>query len=219
MPKNSSQLQSDVEQELKYEPSVDPSDIGVTVKSGIVSLTGNVRSYAEKFAAVQAAQRVAGVRAVADEMKVDLPSMHVRDDQDIARAVTNALQWDVQVPTDLIKVEVENGWITLRGEVNFRFQQSAAYNAVRNMTGVKGVTNLIIVKQPEVNASDVKSSIEGALRRAAELDANNIRVQVNGNKVTLRGDVHSWAERDRAEWAAWSAPGVSNVEDDLEVAA
>lgn len=219
MPKSNAQLQSDVEEELKYEPRVDASDIGVTAGSGVVSLTGSLPSYAEKFAAVEAAQRVSGVRAVADEIEVDLPSEHIRDDQDIAKAVANALQWDVQVPTDLIKVEVEKGWITLRGEVNFRFQQTAAYNAVRNLTGVKGVSNLITIKQPEVSATEVRSNIEEALQRAAELDATGIQVEVSGRKVTLRGNVHSWAERGRAEWAAWSAPGVSNVEDDLEVAA
>jgi osmotically-inducible protein OsmY len=186
MPKSNIELQSDVEQELKYEPSVDASDIGVTAKNGVVTLTGDVRSYADKYAAVQAAQRVSGVRAVADEITVDLPSIHVRGDGDIAKAASNALQWDVQVPTDLVKVEVEDGWITLTGEVNFKFQQAAAYNAVRNLTGVKGVTNLITIKQPAVSAMDVKDNIDGALRRAAELDASGIPVEVDGGKVTLQ---------------------------------
>jgi osmotically-inducible protein OsmY len=219
MTKTNTQLQQDVLQELKYEPSVDASDIGVTAKDGIVSLTGNVKNYAEKYAAVHAAERVAGVRAVADEMKVDLPSTHVRNDQDIAKAASNALEWDVWVPNKQIKVEVDDGWITLEGEVDYKYQQTAAENAVRNLIGVKGVANLINLKKPSVKYFEVKTTIENALQRAAELDAQRIQVEVDGDKVVLRGDVRSWAERGEAERAAWSAPGVGRVEDDLVVAA
>jgi osmotically-inducible protein OsmY len=219
MTKTNTQLQQDVLQELKYEPSVDASDIGVTAKDGIVSLTGKVKNYAEKYAAVHATERVAGVRAVTDEMKVDLPSTHVRDDQDIAKAALNALEWDVWVPNKQIKVKVDDGWITLEGEVDYKYQQAAAENAVRNLIGVKGVTNLINLKKPSVKYFEVKTTIENALRRAAELDAQRIQVEVDGDKVVLRGDVRSWAERSEAERAAWSAPGVARVEDDLVVAA
>jgi len=219
MTKTNTQLQQDVLQELKYEPSVDASDIGVTAKDGIVSLTGNVKNYAEEYAAVHAAERVAGVKAVTDEMKVDLPSTHVRNDQDIAKAAVNALEWDVWVPNKQIKVEVDDGWITLEGEVDYKYQQTAAENAVRNLIGVKGVANLINLKKPSVKYFEVKTAIENALRRTAELDAQRIQVEVDGDKVVLRGDVRSWAERGEAERAAWSAPGVGRVEDDLVVAA
>ena len=195
MTKTNSQLQQDVLQELKYEPSVDASDIGVTVKEGIVNLTGNVKNYAEKYAAAHAAERVAGVRAVTDEMKVDLPSMHVRNDQDIAKAALNALEWDVWVPSKQIKVKVDGGWITLEGEVDYKYQQIAAENAVRNLIGVKGVANLIGLKKPSVKPFEVKTTIEDALRRAAELDAHRIRVEVDGDKVVLRGNVRSWVPK------------------------
>jgi len=219
MSKSNTQLQQDVLQELKYEPSVNPSEIGVTAKDGIVGLTGNVKSYAEKYAAVHAAERVAGVKAVTDELKVDLPAFHVRNDEDIARAAVNGLQWDVWVPADQIKVKVDNGWITLEGEVDYKYQQSAAENAVRNLTGVRGVSNLINLKKPAVLPSEVKVKIDEALRRAAAVDADRIKVSVVQDTVTLKGTVSSWAERQAAEDAAWSAPGVWTVEDDLVVAA
>jgi len=219
MSKSNTELQQDVLSELKYEPSVDASDIGVTAKEGIVSLTGNVKSYAEKYAAVHAAERVAGVKAVADELEVDLPAFHVRNDQDIAKAAVNALQWDVWVPPDGIKVKVNDGWITLEGEVDCWYQQNAAGNTVRNLTGVKGITNLITIKGPAVVPSEVKAKIDSALRRAAEVDADRITVKVVGDKVILNGKVSSWAERSEAERAAWSAPGVRTVEDDLVIAA
>ena len=219
MTKSNTQLQQDVLLELKYEPSVDASEIGVTAKDGIVGLTGNVKSYAEKYAAVHAAERVAGVKAVTDEMKVDLPAFHVRNDEDIARAAVNGLQWDVWVPNNLIKVKVDNGWITLEGEVDYKYQQTAAERAVRNLTGVKGVSNLINLKTPAVLPSEVKSKIDQALRRAADVDADCITVSVVKDTVILNGTVSSWAERQAAEHAAWPVPGVRTVEDDLVIAA
>ena len=218
MDKTNKELQEDVVEELQYEPSVDASQIGVMARDGIVTLTGTVKNYAEKYAAVHSAERVAGVRAVADEMKVDLPAMHMRDDEDIARAAAKALEWDVWVSSKKIKVKVDSGWITLEGEVDFNFQKTAAEYEMRNLTGVKGVTNLINLKKQPVKPSDVKTKIDTALRRAAELDADRIEVEVVNDKVILRGKVHSWAERQEAERAAWSAPGVYAVEDDLVIA-
>jgi len=219
MKKSDAQLQRDVIQELKYEPSINAAEIGVTAKDGIVGLTGNVQSYVEKYAAVHAAERVAGVTAVTDELKVDVPALHVRNDEDIARAAINALEWDVWVPTQIIKVKVESGWITLDGEVDYKYEQTAAEEAVRNLTGVRGVINLITLKKPDVLPSEIKTSIEQALRRAAEVDADRIQVSVVKGKVILDGKVSSWAERQEAERAAWSAPGVTTVEDLLVIAA
>jgi len=216
--KTNTQLQFDVLDELQYEPSVDAAEIGVTAKDGIVTLTGNAKSYVEKWSATRATERVSGVKAVVDELQVRLPDVHLRTDEDLARAVLNALKWDVTVPDDRIKVKVEHGYITLEGNVDYKYQETSAIKAVRNLAGVKGITNLITVK-PQATPSEVKRKIEGAFRRTAELDAQRIKVDVHDNKVTLRGIVHSWAERDEAERAAWSAPGIAFVEDKLIVAA
>jgi osmotically-inducible protein OsmY len=217
--KTDKQLQRDVLDELQYEPSVDASKIGVIAHNGIVSLTGTMASYAEQNAATHAAERIAGVKAVANETKVELPSMHQRDDADIAQAVLNAFKWHVWVPQDTIKVSIERGWVTFEGTVNSKFQRTSADDAVRYLTGVKGVINLITVKQPAINSSEVKLKIENALRRATELEAAHINVEVEGNKVVLRGNVRSGAERSDAERAAWAAPGVGQVEDNLTIAA
>jgi len=217
--KTDKQLQCDVLDELQYEPCVDASKIGVIAHNGIVTLTGTVASYAEQHAATHAAERVAGVKAVANDTKVELPSMHQRDDADIAQAVLNALKWHVWVPQDAIKVKVEQGWVTLEGTVKSEFQRSFAEDAVRYLTGVKGVINLITVNHVAVNSSDVKAKIENALRRGTELWANSIKVEVIGNKVVLRGSVRSRAERSDVEHAAWAAPGVGQVEDNLTIAA
>lgn len=220
MSKSNRQLQMDVLQELKFEPSIDAAGIGVTTKDGIVSLRGSVKSYAEEYTAVHAAERVAGVKAVTDELTVDLPSTHVRNDEDIAAAVLHTLKWDILVPNDCIKVKVADAWVTLDGEVDFNYQKTAAENAVRNLTGVRGVTNLIAIKKTAaVLPSEVKANIDYALRRAADVDADHITVNVVDDKVILKGTVSSWSERCEAERAASSALGVRTVENDLAIAA
>jgi osmotically-inducible protein OsmY len=217
--KTNTQLQRDVMDELQFEPAVNAANIGVAAKDGIITLTGKVSSYAEKYAASEAAERVAGVKAVSDETKVDLPSLHQRDDQDIAQAALTALKWHVWVPKGAIKVKVAQGWVTLEGTVDYNFEKTSAEDAVQYLTGVTGVSNLINLKKPPVTSSDLKAKIENALKRAAEVDSARINVEVDGNKVVLRGNVSSWAERDEAERAAWSAPGVWDVDDKLEIAA
>jgi osmotically-inducible protein OsmY len=217
--KTNTELQRDVMDELEFEPRVNAANIGVIAKNGIVTLTGKVSSYAEEYAATEAAERVNGVKAVTDEMKVDLPSFHQRDDEDIAQAALNALKWHVWVPQDAIKVKVNKGWVTLEGKVDYKHQQTAAEVAVQDLMGVTGVSNLITLKTVVAPAaSDIKVKIENALSRAAELEGEHINVEVSGNKVTLKGNVSSWAERDEAARAAWSAPGVWSVDDQLVIA-
>jgi osmotically-inducible protein OsmY len=176
-----------------------------------VTLSGFAPSYAEKLKAEQVAKRVHGVRGVANDIEVRLPGPHERTDTDIARAAVDALKWKTSVPGDQIKVSVTKGWVTLEGEVHWQFQKTGAYEAVHHLVGVRGVTNLINVK-PHASASEVKARIEAAFRRSAEVDAERVRVETHNGKVTLRGEVRSWSERQEAERTAWAAPGVTQVE-------
>jgi osmotically-inducible protein OsmY len=216
MIKSDSQLQRDVIEELRWDPSVGRLEIGVACKDGVVTLSGNVDSVSRKFSIVRAAERVGGVNAVADDLKVVLPAGHERSDTDIAHAVVQGLRWDVDVPDEAIQARVDNGWVWLEGEVEWQYQRSAAERAVRFLTGVKGVTNLVTIKR-RASAPDVKQRIETAIRRHAEQDARNITVEAVDGQVTLRGTVRSWAERSDAESAAWSAPGVSKVVDQMTI--
>lgn len=211
------QLQRDVADELRWEPSIRDNDIAIAAKDGVVTLAGFVDSYAEKFAAERAVEHVGGVRAIVDDLKVKLPGIFARTDTDIAHAVTDALQWDIQVPDDRITAKVSDGWITLEGEVAWRYQKDAAVRAVRYLTGVRGVTDLVTVKPKRVSTFEVSSKIKDALRRSAELDAGRIIVEAADGRITLKGHVRSWAERQDAERAAWGAPGVTNVEDELVI--
>ena len=216
---NSTKLQHDVQEELQWDPSVDASQIGVAAtQPGIVTLTGTVATYAEKVSAERAAKRLSGVRAVANDIEVRPIGSMKRTDTDIAQAVLRGLEWDIAVPHEKIKARVDDGWVTLEGEVTLQFQRAAAENAVRRLSGVRGVTNQIRLQvRPSVQPAEVKDRIEAALRRSAEIDARGIQVDAKDSMITLRGKVRTWAERDEAERAAWGAPGVLAVKDELVV--
>lgn len=216
--KTDSQIQAHVMQELKWDPSVSHEHIGVAVSDGIVTLSGTVPTYIEKTAAEKTAQRVAGVRAVVEKIEVKLPGSHKRDDQDIAKALVTLFQWNVQVPDDLIKASVENAWVTLSGRVEWDYQRKAAENCAKGLTGVNGVTSNIVINSRVAQPEAIKQRIEDALKREVHREAQHISVDVHGDKVTLSGNVHSFAEMESAKWAAWSAPGVTSVENKLHVA-
>lgn len=214
--KSDAQLRSDILAELNWEPAINATEIGVIVKDGVVTLTGHLDSYAHKRAAERAAQRVRGVKALATELAVKLGAGYERTDADIALAAEHALEWNVLVPEDRIRAMAEKGWITLSGEVDWEYQRATAEKAVRDLLGVTGVSNLVTVK-PKFDASDVANKIHDALARQADREAKKIEIVVNGAEVTLRGKVHSWAERTAAQGAAWSAPGVARVVNNLVV--
>jgi osmotically-inducible protein OsmY len=210
------QIERDVKEELEWDPDLDATDIAVSVKNGVVTLTGFVRSYTDKYEAEAAAKRVAGVRAVANDIEVRMPSVDERPDPEIAREAVAAIKSQLPISSEQIKVVVKNGWVTLEGEVEWQYQRNTAETAVRRIRGVKGVTNYMQLK-PRAEPSEIKRKIQEAFRRNAEVDANRIQVESRGTEVVLKGTVRSWIEREEAERIAWSAPGVTRVVDEIVV--
>lgn len=214
--KTDSQLQHLVLEELEWDPRVNATKIGVAVTNGIVTLSGHVATFSERAVAEGLAKKVVGVHGVANEIEVHLVPPHIKSDTDIAGSAIAALACDTMVPDDKIKVVVQSGWIKLEGNVEWAYQRDAAYRAVRNITGVRGITNLITVK-PLVTSKNIKSKIVAALHRTVQADAERIQVEATDSKVILKGKVRSFAEREDAENAAWSAPGVAIVENSITV--
>jgi osmotically-inducible protein OsmY len=217
MMKKDTDLQSDVNAELAWDPSVQAENIGVAVREGIVTLNGSVFTYSEKFAAEAAVRRVAGVRGIAEEMTVNLLGTHQRNDSDIAEAIRNGLDWNTRVPKGVVTCLVEGGAVVLGGTVDWNVQRDAAYKTVRHLLGVRSVSNQIVVRSKAVNAADIQEKIVEALKRVFIKDAAGITVKTNAGVVSLHGKVHSWEEHDQAARAAWSAPGVTAVENGLAV--
>lgn len=210
------QLRQDVLDELEFEPSVNAAHIGVAANRGVVTLTGFVMNYAEKAAAERATRRVKGVKAIAEEIEVRLPSDTKRSDDEIAARALDILKWQVGFPAERITVKVEKGIVTLTGDVDWQHQRADAEHIVHKLTGVIHVINQIRVAAP-IRASDIKEKIQKALQRSAEVEASGITVQTEGGRVVLSGKVRAWYERDVAERAAWSAPGVTEVQDHLTI--
>jgi osmotically-inducible protein OsmY len=214
--KSDSEIERDVRDELRWDPDLNADDIALSVKNGVVTLAGFTPSYSDKFEAEAAAKRVAGVLAVANDIEVRLPAIDQRPDPDIARDAVAALKAQLPISYDRIKVIVKNGWVYLEGAAEWQYQKSTAEIAVRKVKGVKGVTNSIALK-PQVKPSDIQRKIQEAFKRSAEVDANRITVEANGSEVVLKGTVRSWIEREEAERVAWSAPGITKVEDRIVV--
>jgi osmotically-inducible protein OsmY len=212
MTRTDREIQTDVLAELRWDYSIQANEIGVAVKDGVVTLTGTVDTYLKKWKAEEAAHRVHGVVAVANDINVR--TIGERTDTDVASAAGHALKWNSSLPADKIQVTVDKGWVTLKGDVEWQFQKLEAERAVRGLWGVKGVSNLIVVK-PAASPSDLKKKIEDALIRTAQIDASNIAVEVHGSKAILKGRVRSWAERQEAERQAWLAPGITSVDNQI----
>jgi osmotically-inducible protein OsmY len=209
-------IKRDVEDEIRWDPDIDATDIGVAVHNGVVTLTGFVRSYAQKTQAERDAKRVAGVAGVANDLEVRLPAVDQRPDPEVARDAVNALKAELPFSSEKLRVIVKDGWLTLEGTAEWNYVRDRAVSAVKRIRGVKGVTNHISL-QPSVAAYEIRRKIEDAFRRSAEVDASRITVEANGSEVILRGTVRSWAERDEAERAAWAAPGVTRVDNRVTI--
>jgi osmotically-inducible protein OsmY len=216
--KTDSEIKKDVLSELLWDPLISETKVGVTVTEGVVTLTGHLDTYAEKVAAKRAAERVSGVKAMALEIEVIPSGVHQRSDTEIALAIEHALSWNTSVPQDRVKVAVEKGWVTLKGDLDWNFQRRAVERMVRPLKGVVGITDNIQLKALPVPLK-LQERIQDALTRQAMREARRIEVSVEGSEVTLRGHVHSWAERNAAEGASWSAPGVTRVNNQLLVEA
>ncbi len=214
--KSDREIELDVKDELQWDPDLDATDIAVTVKKGVVTLTGFVKSYADKYEAENAAKRVAGVLGVANDIEVRMPSIDERPDPEIARDAVAAIKGQLPISSENIQVIVKDGWVTLEGTVEWQYQKNTAGTAVRRLKGVRGVINSIVLK-PRAEPSDIKRKIQEAFKRSAEVDANRITVEANGSEVILKGTVRSWIEREEAERVAWAAPGVTKVEDRIVV--
>ena len=212
------ELKKDVNAELEWDPEIDATQVGVTVKDGVVTISGHLKTYADKFAIERALRRIEGVRAIAMEVDVTLSPQHQRSDSEIAAAAAQALKWQARIPDDRLRVTVERGWITLAGEVEWEFQRRAAESAVRQLLGVVGVSNGVTLAARNV-PGDLSTRIGDALQRQALREAKKVEVNVDGSKVTLRGQVHSWQERDAVQGAVWAAPGVRTVINELRVVA
>ena len=214
--KSDNQIQKDVMEELKWQPFLNASEIGVAVKNGIVTLSGQIDTYSKKLSAENAAKKVTGVKAIAEDIQIGVSPAYNKTDAEIAEAVLNALKWHTAVQEEKVKIKVENGNVKLEGEVEWEYQRTSAKTAIENLTGVRSVFNLITVK-PKIAASDIEQKISAAFHRSATIDSKKITAEVMGSRVTLRGTVRSFTEKEDAENVAWNAPGVISVTSKIEI--